>query len=269
MPTVSINGITLGFDDYGTGPPVVMVTGTGAPGRIWRTHQVPALTAAGHRVVTVDNRGMPPSDPCPEGFTLADMAADTAGLIEHLGLAPCRVVGFSLGASIVQELLLARPDLVRQAVLMAPTGHADGLISAMTAAELDLCDSGVKLPPRYAAYVNALQNLSPRTLNDEATLRDWLDVFEMTAVDMSAFRGQLELQTTDNRLGAYARISCPCLVIGFGDDLVIRPHLSREVAAAIPHGAYVEIPGCGHYGYLERPDTVNAAVLDFFAAAPA
>ncbi|WP_181786314.1 alpha/beta fold hydrolase [Streptomyces phytophilus] len=269
MPTARINGITLGFDDYGTGPPVVMVTGTGAPGRIWRTHQVPALTAAGHRVITVDNRGMPPSDPCPEGFTLADMAADTAGLIEHLGLAPCRVVGFSLGASIVQELLLARPELVRQAVLMAPTGRADGLISAMTAAELDLCDSGVKLPPRYAAYVNALQNLSPRTLNDEATLRDWLDVFEMTAVDMSAFRGQLELQTTGDRLGAYAHISCPCLVIGFGDDLVIRPHLSREVAAAIPGGAYVEIPGCGHYGYLEKPDTVNAAVLDFFTAAPA
>lgn len=268
MPTAQINGITLGFDDYGTGEPVVMVTGTGAPGRIWRTHQVPALRAAGHRVITVDNRGMPPSDPCPEGFTLDDMAADVAGLIEHLDLAPCRTVGFSLGAGIVQELLVARPELVRQAVLMAPTGRADDLISAMTTAELDLCDSGVKLPPRYAAYVNAIQNLSPQTLNDEGTLRDWLDVFEMTAVDMSAFRGQLELQTTAGRLGAYARISCPCLVIGFGDDLVIRPHLSREVAAAIPGGTYVEIPGCGHYGYLEKPLAVNAAVLDFFAAAP-
>jgi pimeloyl-ACP methyl ester carboxylesterase len=267
MPTAMINGITLGFDDYGMGEPVVMVTGTGAPGRIWRTHQVPALRAAGHRVITVDNRGMPPSDPCPEGFTLDDMAADVAGLIEHLGLAPCRVVGFSLGASIVQELLVARPDVVRQAVLMAPTGRADDLVSAMTVAELALCDSGVKLPPRYAAYVNAIQNLSPETLNDGDTLRDWLDVFEMTAVDMSAFRGQLELQTTADRLGAYARITCPCLVIGFSDDLVIRPHLSREVAAVIPGGAYVEIPGCGHYGYLEKPHAVNAIMLDFFASA--
>lgn len=56
---------------------------------------------------------------CPEGFTIDDMAADIAGLIEFLRIGPCRIVGFSMGGIIVQELLLAYPDLITQAVLMA------------------------------------------------------------------------------------------------------------------------------------------------------
>ncbi|MGW7518020.1 alpha/beta fold hydrolase [Streptomyces sp. NPDC054796] len=264
MPVARINGISLGYDDYGSGEPVVMVTGTGAPGRMWRTHQVPALKAAGYRAITLDNRGIPPSDLCPEGFTLDDMAADVAGLIEYLGVGPCRVVGFSLGSVIVQELLVARPELVREAVLMATCGRADGLITAMSAAEIELCDSGAKVPPRYAAYIQALQNLSPETLNDETKLQDWLDIFEMSAVDLSSIRGQLGLQVFGNRLAAYRRISCPCLVIGFGDDLIVRPHLAREVAESVQDGTYTEISGCGHYGYLEKPESVNAAITYFF-----
>ncbi|MBT2505645.1 alpha/beta hydrolase [Streptomyces sp. ISL-98] len=265
MPVVRINGINLSFDDYGSGEPVVMVTGTGAPGRVWRAHQVPALKAAGYRVITLDNRGIPPTDQCPEGFTLDDMVSDVAGLIEYLGTGPCRVVGYSLGGIIVQELLVARPELVRQAVLMASSGRADALIAAMSAADLELSDSEVKVPPRYAAYVHALQNLSPRTLNDEEQLRDWLSVFEMSMIDPSGFRGQLALDVIPNRLPHYRQISCPCLVIGFRDDLIVRPHLPREVAESIPGATYTEIADCGHYGYLERPDAVNAAIIDFFA----
>lgn len=266
MPVVRINGIQLNYEEHGTGDPVVMVTGTGAPGRMWRTHQVPALKAAGFKVITVDNRGIPPSDPCAEGFTLDDMAADIAGLIEHLGAGPCRVVGFSLGGIIVQELLLARPELVRSAVLMATSGRADTFATAQAIAEMDLADSGVKLPPRYAAYVNALQSLSPQTLADEQRLRDWLDIFEISAVDLASVRGQLGLQLIPNRLPAYAAIRCPCLVLGFEHDLIVRPQLTREVADAIPGARYTEIPGCGHYGYLEKPAAVNAALVDFFTA---
>jgi pimeloyl-ACP methyl ester carboxylesterase len=53
-------------------------------------------------------------------------------------------------------------------------------------------------------------------------------------------------------------------VIGFADDLQLPPHLGREVADAIPHARYLELEGCGHYGYLERPEAVNEALLTFF-----
>ncbi|MDN3358647.1 alpha/beta hydrolase [Actinomadura sp. DC4] len=263
MAVVRINGVNLSFDDYGSGEPVVLVTGTGAPGRVWRTHQVPALRAAGYRPITVDNRGIPPTDTGPEGFTLHDMVADTAGLIEHLGIGPCRIVGFSLGAMVVQELLLARPDLVRRAVLMATRGRSDALAVAMSDAEIEMCASGIKPPPRYTAFTHAMQSLSPRTLADEQRLRDWLDILELSAIDLSSVPGQLGLERIPDRLTAYGEIRCPCLVIGFADDLIVRPELCRELAGAIPGGRYQEIAGCGHYGYLEEPDAVNAAVIGF------
>ena len=54
-------------------------------------------------------------------------------------------------------------------------------------------------------------------------------------------------------------------VISFADDLVAPPPRGRELASTIPSARYLEIPDAGHYGYLEQPGAVNAAVLDFFA----
>jgi pimeloyl-ACP methyl ester carboxylesterase len=266
MAIARVNGIELGYDDHGTGEPVIMVTGTGAPGRIWRTHQVPALRAAGYRVVTIDNRGIPPTDAGSGEFTLVDMAADVAGLVELLGVGPCRVVGFSMGAMIAQELLIARPDLVHAAVLIATAGRTDALGAAIAAADIEVADSGIKLPPRYAATVAVMQNLSPRTLSDDDQVRDWLDIFELSSVDLASIRPQLGLQVIPDRRSALRQIRCPCLVIGFRDDIIVRPHLCREVASIIPGAVYHEIDGCGHFGYLERPDVVNGAIVDFFAA---
>src|ERR1700722_9235327 len=162
MPVSQVNGISLSFQEYGSGEPVVLITGTGGKGRMWTPHQVPALIAAGYRVVTVDNRGISPTDAGPDGFTIGDMVADTAGLIELLGIGPCRIVGFSMGGMIVQELLLAHPRPITQAVLMATRGRVDALHAALASAESELADSGVALPPRYAAVVHAMQYLSPR-----------------------------------------------------------------------------------------------------------
>jgi pimeloyl-ACP methyl ester carboxylesterase len=53
--------------------------------------------------------------------------------------------------------------------------------------------------------------------------------------------------------------------MGFQDDLVCPPHFGREVADHVPDCRYAEVAGCGHYGYLEDPGTVNSLILDFFA----
>ncbi|QFG21412.1 alpha/beta fold hydrolase [Actinomadura sp. WMMB 499] len=264
MPISVVNGIHLSYEEHGTGDPVVLIAGTGALGRVWRAHQVPALNRAGFRAITLDNRGVPPSDVCAEGFTLADMVADVAGLVEHLGAVPCRIVGASMGAIIAQELALARPDLVTQAVLMATRGRTDALSGAVADAELELFDSGTALPPRYEAMFQVLRGFSRRTLRDEQAVRDWLDLFELSPLSASLSRSQLAVDRLPDRLEDYRRIDAECLVLGFADDLVTPPHLGREVAARIPRGSYREIPGCGHHGHLEDPVAVNAAIIEFF-----
>lgn len=267
MPNAVINGINLSYDIYGSGEPVVLITGSGARGRMWAPHQVPALNAAGYRVITIENRGMPPSDLCLEGFTIDDMVADTAGLIELLGIGPCRIAGFSLGAMIVQELLLSHSGLIKKAVMMATRGRTDALRAAMTDADSDLLYSNITLPPRYAAVVHATQFLSRRTQDNPVLIRDWLDIFEKSLSDPSVNRAQQGVEVIGNRLDAYRRIRKPCLVIGFPDDVIAPAHMCREVADHIPGGRYEEVPGCGHYGFLEEPEAVNSLMIDFFREA--
>lgn len=266
MPVVELNGIRLSYQVKGSGELVVLVMGTGSPGRAWHLHQVPALVAAGYQVVTIDNRGIPPSDECAGGMTIDDLVGDTAALIEHLGNGPARLVGTSLGSRIVQELALARPDLVSRAAMMAAHGRTDLVQSTLSTGERALYDAGIELPPMYYGAITALLNLSPRTRNDRPVVQEWLDLFEFSGSGISAgVRAQLEMEIFADRLTAYRKIRVPSLVIGFADDLMIPPYLAREVAAAIPGARYEEIEGCGHFGYLERPAEVNKLLVEFFA----
>ncbi|WP_411083385.1 alpha/beta fold hydrolase [Streptomyces sp. cmx-18-6] len=271
MPSATLNGSTLFYDDTGHGEPVVLVNGTGASRGAWRAHQTPALLAAGYRVIAPDNRGYPP-DAAPAGpVTLDAMAGDVAALIDHLSLAPCRIVGFSMGASIVGELLLARPELVSQAVLMAGRARPDTFGSAINLAARELSDSEVDVPASHHAVFTALCYLSPHTLRDPEAVQDWLDVFAYARGESGpGVRAQYEVMADPtDRLPRFAALDVPLLCIGFADDVMIPAAAGRDIADTVPGARYTEIERAGHFGHLERPDEVNAALLDFFAELPA
>lgn len=267
MTIATINGIPLNHDVKGSGDLVVLIMGTGSPGRVWDLHQTPALVAAGYRVCTFDNRGIAPTAECADGISMTDMVADTAALVEYLGGGPARIVGTSMGARVAQELTLSRPDLVHKAVFLAGHARMDHFQQTLSAGERELADSGVVLPAKYRAAVTAVMNLSPASLVDAHTARDWLDLFEFSGGSTSAgVRAQLDMDRSFDRRDAYRAIKRPCLSIGFADDRMIPAYLSEEVADAIPGAEYLEIPDAGHYGYLERPNEVNKALVDFLAS---
>lgn len=259
----------LSYQDSGHGDAVLLIAGHGAVGRTWHIHQVPAFLAAGYRVVTFDNRGVGAKAHC-EGFTTATMVDDTATLIEELGLAPVRLVGVSMGSFIAQELMLARPELVSQAVLMATRGRHDRTREFFHAAEEEFADADIRLPPTYDAKIRLLEGFSPMTLNDEHAVEDWIDTFTMwPSTSTAGTRAQFGISPENDRLPAYRSIATPVLVIGFADDVVMPPYLGAEVAEALPNGRYVEIADAGHLGFLERPDAVNAEIIRFLTGGDA
>jgi 3-oxoadipate enol-lactonase len=116
MPVAEVNGIDLYYTDEGVGDPVVLIHGLGSSSDDWQL-QVPVLTST-FRVIAVDLRGHGRSSK-PEGpYTMAMFADDVAQLIETLGIAPCHVVGLSLGAMAALELSATRSDLVKSAVIV-------------------------------------------------------------------------------------------------------------------------------------------------------
>ncbi len=254
----------LSYDDTGAGEPVLFIAGTGGAGRTWHIHQVPAFVRAGYRCITFDNRGVGATENA-DGFCTEQMVADTAEIIETVVGGPTRLVAMSMGAFIAQELMVTRPDLVGQAVLMGTRGRIDATRIAFRAADLELAQAGVDLPASYAAKVRVLENFSPRTINSQA-IDEWLQMFTAFPLRRTpGWRAQLAVAPRENRLPTYRSIASQVLVIGFADDVITPPALGKEVGEAIPHGRYVQIANTGHLGFLERYDAVNTTILDFFA----
>lgn len=167
------------------------------------------------------------------------------------------------------ELALSRPELVNRLVLMAARGRSDAMSTALTLAERELDELGIELPARYRAVVQVLQQLSRRSLTDDARTTDWLDLFELSKPAESTVRAQRRLYPMPNRLAAYRDIQAPTHVITFSDDVLAPPAMGREIAAAVPGSTFQVIEGCGHIGYLEEPQIVNAALIAALRPVPA
>ena len=101
MPMFNVNAdsptpVELYYEDHGSGTPIVLIHGWPLSGRSWEA-QVPALVAAGYRVITYDRRGFGWSSQPWSGYDYDTLAADLHGLMTHLDLKNATLVGFSMG----------------------------------------------------------------------------------------------------------------------------------------------------------------------------
>ncbi len=127
MPLVASNGLQIDAEVHGEpgAPVVLLIMGLGMPAALWPDPVVQTLTGAGYRVVTFDNRDAGGSTrlhdkpvpnvlraiwralrrrPVSAPYTLDDMAADTVGVLDALGVDRVHVVGASMGGMIGQVI---------------------------------------------------------------------------------------------------------------------------------------------------------------------
>lgn len=116
----ALGDLRLAYDEAGAGPLVVLVHGWPELAHSWR-NQVPALAAAGYRVVAPDMRGYGGSDApaAIEDYTILHLAGDLVGLLDHLGAAEAVVVGHDWGAVVAWHAALLRPDRFRAVAAMS------------------------------------------------------------------------------------------------------------------------------------------------------
>lgn len=266
MPEVVANDVTLAYDMFGEGDPVVLVPGRGFP-RVWWTeaeHVRPYLDA-GYSVVRYDSRGMPPSD-CPaEPFGVADLVADLAGLLEALELGPCALVGYSMGSVVVQELAAARPDLLRAAVMIATLARVPAWQRTLDEGLLELFASGAEVPQKLLVGLVIGLLYDPEALTDDARVAPFIDeLLSLPPWEDPGRAGQWRALTGYRADPArLEEISAPSLVLAFERDLVMPPALAREVAARIWNCQYAELPGGGHWRLVLDPPEVHIRVLAF------
>ena len=269
----TVGAIDVAYNTLGqaTQPPVVLISGLGAQLIAWDDDFCQQLVDRGLFVIRFDNRdvglsthlaGRPTSDSSAEtagavptaSYTLAQMAADTAGLIDNLGLGSAHVVGISLGGMIGQILAIEHPERIRSLTsIMSTTGHHQVGQPTNAARALFL------LPP-VSTRVDAIGRAllfnrtvgSPAYPTDETELRDRaVRAFERAVNPQGVARQLAAAMTTPDRTEDLRRLDLPTLVIHGAEDPLIAVSGGQATAEAIPGAELVVIDGMGHD--LPRP----------------
>jgi len=250
MQRFAHDGVEIAFLDEGEGEPVVLVHGFASTAQVNWVHPgwVATLVRAGRRVIALDNRGHGASSKLydPAAYHSALMADDVRALLDHLGIPRADVMGYSMGARITAFFAVAHPSRLRRAVL---GGLGIRLVE------------GVGLPESIA---DALEAPSLAQVSDPSG-HMFRAFAEQTKSDLKALaaciRGSRQTLTREQ----VATIRAPVLVaVGTKDTIA---GSARELAALLPSGVALDIPGRDHM--LAVGDKVfKSAVLDFLAQKP-
>lgn len=120
----SSNGIEIRYREQGTGDPIVLVHGRGLTLESWVDSGVLPILARNYRVIALDLRGHgrsgKPHDSKQYGV---EMGLDILRLLDHLGIARAHIVGYSMGANIVSQLLTTHPERFLTAILGGSAGR--------------------------------------------------------------------------------------------------------------------------------------------------
>jgi pimeloyl-ACP methyl ester carboxylesterase len=268
-----VNGVRLAYELQGQGTPILFLPGTSMVKEVWLDGPAPALAGAGYQVVLVDNRGVGGSDAPPAPYTVADLAADTAGLIEQLGIDRCRLAGYSLGGFVAEHLAAERPDLVHAVAVLGSAGPPTVYLQFSWEAELEMVRKGIDLPQRKQIADTLAGVFTPTQLQDEALVQRITE--RMLALPPWGDPGRHGQFAARHAWGTgyrathaarWAKISAPLLAVAFEQDVCFPPGSARQLTQGIPGAQLAVIPEAGHGGVFTHAAEVAEVLLKFFAA---
>lgn len=257
--------------EVGAGPAVLLLHGLNGFKEGWGP--LPrALAAAGMRVVAVDLPGTG-ATPRLRRTTPRSLAASIAPLVAEL--APVAVVCHSLGAQVGMLAAAARPGAVRAMALLAPWVEprprrlpprrvSDLLQLPLVGRPLArLAIARLRRSPerRRQSFLTALGD--PASLAAEPAMRALLDEggARLLTADLRAMADWAASGLAFDAAPLAPRLAMPCLVAVGTLDRVTPPSGAHRLAAALPAGRLLSLPGVGHFPHLEAPDHVAAAIV--------
>ena len=260
MPRVGVNGVPLHFERSGAGEPLLLITGFTISAAVFE----PVLELYGGRFdcITYDNCGSGRSGAPLLPTSMAELAADAAGLLRAIGVESAHVCGLSMGGMIAQELAIRFPDRVRGLVLGCTShgGPRAVLPSPKVAAALGA--RGAPADLRVQLVGRALFSEQFRT-REPALSRRYLGLLAAHRTSARGLMSHLAASTYHDTRARLGRIAAPTLVIHGDRDALTPPANARLLAAAIPDATLALVPGAGHGYLLEQPELSHRLFLDW------
>ncbi len=234
MPTITVNEIEMYYETTGSpdAPPLLLITGLTGYADDWFA-QVPALQDDFY-VITFDNRGAGRSSQPGPGYTMIDMANDTAALLDALHVPQTFVFGVSMGGMIALNLAVHHPQKVQKLALGCTM--AGGLAAVVPDQKVLFALTAPSSGDRQQDfYNNAWFLLAADTVeNDPQLLGKLAEVAAVNPQTLTGFIGQFQAISTHDVTGALADLTIPTLVMHGDSDLLVPPENGRFLAEQIP-----------------------------------
>jgi non-heme chloroperoxidase len=267
--TENSDAIDIYYEDQGSGPVVVLLSGWPFDGRSWEP-QLHELLSAGYRVISLDRRGFGRSSRPSVGYDFDTLAADLDTVLSTLDLRDVTLVGFSLGTGEVARYIgrygtdrlkstvfieSLAPSFVKSAE--NPNGVDEAAVAGVQQAILD--DRYAWLTGLIADFLNLDDYLGKR-VSEETVRALWVAGAEASPyATWACVRTWLDDFTSD-----IARIDVPALVLhGTADRILSVDGQGRRLHAALPAARYVEIDGGPHVQCVTHATEVNRELLAF------
>jgi pimeloyl-ACP methyl ester carboxylesterase len=270
---VSRDGLRLGCQSIGAGPPVVLANGLGGTFGAWR-HLYNHLSAR-HRVVSWDYRGFFSSEmpPAPADVSMARHVDDLEDLLAFLRVERAVIIGWSMGTQLAFELYRRRPELiaglgivngtagrpfdtVRGALLMR---HVIPLLSREVGRRGEAVGALAREATAWQGLIGTLKALGlVDPALDESVFADLAGDFGR--IDFTHYAECMLRLGEHNAWDVLPSIRVPATIIVGERDFMTPVSVARRMSEIIPDARLVVVSGGSHYAPLEDPSTVNQAV---------
>jgi 3-oxoadipate enol-lactonase len=260
MPFVENLGARIHWDEEGTGAPLLLIMGLGWPSHAW--HRTRPVLREKYRTIALDNRGVGQSEAPAGPYSIAQMAADAAAVLNAARVNAAHVFGVSMGGMIAQEFALQYPKKVRSLILGCTAAGGPQAVRAEQDVLQVLMTRGQD-PDQFAKAISPFiydrGTAAERIEEDTAIRRKWYP-------SADAYFAQLQAIMAWDSYSRLVQITAPTLVVHGENDRLVPPENAKLIAAQIPGAKLVMIPNASHIFTTDQTENAHQVILDFLGS---
>jgi 3-oxoadipate enol-lactonase len=256
---VQVNGITIAYNDRGTGLPIVFLHAFPLNRTMW-AQQEEALSSQ-FRVITIDLRGHGESDAPLWRYTLEQSVDDVNALLDRLAIQQAVFAGLSMGGYILFAFYRKYAARVKGLILADTRAQAD--TEEGKDGRFQMAQIAYKKGPSAIADMMLLKLLSSTSIQTRPDLVQLVRTM-IEGNEISGIAGDLmAMADRPDSVPLLSQITCPTQIIVGELDQATPPSDARLMADHIPNARLTLIPQAAHLTNLEQPDTFNQIVETF------